>query len=72
MSAVRQFLLWMDALYWTFFGLLKNNSHYKAWKSQDVFEYNSDWICLKEESHTDGLRVSKAWANFNFLGELSL
>ncbi len=25
--------------------------HYKAWKSQDIFLYNSDCICLKEESH---------------------
>ncbi len=25
--AVRHVLLWMDALYWTYFGLLKNNTH---------------------------------------------
>ncbi len=24
--------------------------HYKAWKSQDIFQYNSDCIRLKEES----------------------
>ncbi len=26
-SRMRHVLLWMDALYWTSFGLLKNNSH---------------------------------------------
>ncbi len=26
--------------------------YYKAWKSQDVFKYNSDWIRMKKESHT--------------------
>ncbi len=25
--------------------------HDKAWKSQDIFKYNSDCIRLKEESH---------------------
>ncbi len=44
-------LLWLDTLYWTDFGLLKNNTHYKAWKSQDIFKYNSNWIRLKKESH---------------------
>jgi len=25
--------------------------HYKAWKSQDMFKYNSDCIRLREECH---------------------
>ncbi len=25
--------------------------HYKAWKSQDIFLYSSNCICLKKESH---------------------
>jgi len=27
------------------------HSHYKAWKSQDIFLYNSDCVDLKEESN---------------------
>ncbi len=38
--------------------------HYKAWKSQGVYLYNSDCVHLKEESHIlpteDALRVSKS------------
>jgi len=25
--------------------------HYNAWKSQDIFKYISDCVCLKDESH---------------------
>ncbi len=44
----------MRTLYLTTFALLNTTTrpcHYRAWKSQDNFEYNSDWIHLKEESH---------------------
>ncbi len=53
-GAVMHVLIWMDALYLTTFDLLNTISRpcrYRAWKSQDNFEYNSDWIHLKEESH---------------------
>ncbi len=59
----------MCALYLTTFGWLNKNTHpwhYKAWKIQDNFSYNSDWIHLKEESHIhlDALRASKTWTHF--------
>ncbi len=42
---------WMDALYWTSKSQQPfTHCHYKAWKSQDIFLYNSDCINLKEES----------------------
>ncbi len=61
------------------FWLVEQNTHpwhYKAWKIQDNFSYNSDWIHLKEESHIhlDALRASKTWTHFwcTFLGEVTL
>ncbi len=52
-SHVRHVLLWMDVLYLTFGQLKKTpaHCHYKTWKGQDNFLFNSDWIRLKEESH---------------------
>ncbi len=40
--------------YFTSSGLLTKSTrlhHCKAWRGQDNFLYNSDWIRLKEESH---------------------
>ncbi len=51
---VRHVLLWMCGFYLTSFGLFNRNTPHcndNAWNSQDNFLYNSDWICLKEESH---------------------
>ncbi len=45
------------------FGLLKItpiHCHYKSWKSQDFFKYNSDCIHLKEESH---IHLAWGWVN---------
>ncbi len=53
-SRVKQVLICMHVLYLTTFALLNTTTrpcHYRAWKSQDNFEYYSDWIHLKEESH---------------------
>ncbi len=37
--------------FWGFNILPRIHCYHKAWKSQDIFEYNSNGICLKEESH---------------------
>ncbi len=53
-SHVMHVLIWMDALYFTFFGCLNKSTrpcHYKGWKNQSNVLYNYDWIRLKEESH---------------------
>ncbi len=44
----------MHALYFTSSGLLTKSTrlpHCKAWRGRDNVLCNSDWICLKEESH---------------------
>jgi len=38
----------MDVLFWA---IVTIHSHYKAWKSQDIFKRNSDCVWLNEESH---------------------
>jgi len=54
-----------------FLGFTKGtiHSHYKAWKSQDIFN-DTDCVWLKEKIHIqytyDGLRVNKLWDNFLF------
>ncbi len=53
-SRVMCILIWMHTLYLTTFALLNTTTrpcYYRAWKSKDNFEYNSDWIHRKEESH---------------------
>ncbi len=69
-GGMRDVLLRMRALYFTSSELLTTNDrlpHWKTWRGQDNFLYNSDWIHLKEETHTyDVLRVSKTQANFQF------
>ncbi len=54
-SHVMCVLLWMHTLYLTTFDLLNTTTHpchYRAWKSQDNFKHNYDWIHLKEVIHT--------------------
>ncbi len=45
------------------FKITPTHCHYKAWKSQDIFKYNSDWIRLKEESP----RMAWGWVNYRVI-----
>ncbi len=44
-------LFMMDVIYFFFKITTPIHCHYKSWKSQDIFWYNSDCIHLKEESN---------------------
>ncbi len=46
-------LLRMRALHFTSSGLLTKSTRLSplAWRGQEHFLYNSEWICLKEEIH---------------------
>ncbi len=50
-SRVEYFLWWMLFIYFFFKITTPIHCHYKSWKSQDIFWYNSDCIRLKEESN---------------------
>ncbi len=43
-----------------YFWTVEQKHHSNAWKSQDNFKRNSNWIRLKEESHTHLYRLFKS------------
>ncbi len=70
-SRVKDVLLQMRALYFMSSELLTKNTHlphWKAWRGQDNFLYNSDWFVWKKKvtDTYDALSVSKTQANFHF------